>query len=329
MDRKKAQSLIGKFVKVNDGVAGNYIATLKEVNAEPRKPWRGIVQINAVLDLPAFNHTTNQLQVLPYQDKQIVELEGSKLSADLEQVEPEPYEKSLLNSVQMVMTELDAELLVIEEKQKSLFSYLEEFGIQLDTVKFHQIEDNKEPDFIVYTFHHDGDQFILVDEQDERLDLEDCPFKISWKNKDQMVTGEYESNGSFLSDNGARYTPKEGAVFIIAKEQFDPYVILLNELEPTALLTLEKNLAYHQLTHEDLVECHNSLLTQLLDADSKETFNGVNFLTYSGSEGLVMVQHHYDRELHRYKNDKVYDRFEFTTEYGKRSIVTYTNEFSI
>ncbi|MFC0559953.1 DUF2777 family protein [Halalkalibacter alkalisediminis] len=325
MDRKKAQSLIGKFIKVDDGVAGCYIAILKEINAEPRKPWKGVVQIKAVLMLPAINESNNQDRLLPYKEDQIIEFDGAKLSADCKQETPESYENSLVKSAQVFMNNLQAEQLLLEEKEKTVLSYFEDIGIDLHAI---QSEDDENGEFIIYTFHHDGDRYILIDDQDERLDLQDCPFKISWKHKDQVITGIYESNGTFLSDNGVRYTPKEGAVFIIAKEQFDPYVILLNELEPTALASLEKNLAHHQLQHDDLVECHNSLLTQLLDGDGQKSFKGVNFLTYNGADGIVHVQHHYERELHRYKNDKVYDRFEFTTEQGKRSIVTYTNEYS-
>ncbi|WP_227936256.1 DUF2777 family protein [Alkalihalobacillus deserti] len=328
MDRKKAQTLIGKFIKVDDGIAGSYTAILKEIHTEPRKPWRGVVEIKAVLKLPVFKHNNNQVPRLPYQEDQILEFDGAKLSADLEQAIPEPYEKSLVKSAKIFMKDLQAEQGLIEEKEKMFLTYLGDLGLDLNLIDDQQIEDEK-TDFIEYTFHHDGDRYILVDEQDERLDLQDCPFKISWKNKDQIVTGVYETNGSFLSDNGVRYTPKEGAVFIIAKEQFDPYVILLNELEPAALSSLEKNLAHHHLKHEDLVECHNSLLSQLLDAVGQKTFTGVNFLTYSGTKGLFLVQHHYERELHKYKNDKVYDRFEFTSEQGTRSIVTYTNEYSI
>ena len=327
MDRKKAQSFIDKFIKVDDGASGSYIAILKEIIAEPRKPWRGIVQIKAVLIFPAINNSKIQNHLLPYQEDQMIEFDGAKLS-EYKQSTPVPYENSLVTSAQVFMNNLQAEQLLLEKKEKTILSYFEDKGIEFDATNISNSEDDENGEFIIYTFHHDGDRYILIDDQDERLDLQDCPFKISWKHKDQVITGIYESNGTFLSDNGVRYSPKEGAVFIIAKEQFDPYVILLNELEPTALASLEKNLAYHQLQHDDLVDCHNSLLTQLLDGDGQKSFKGVNFLSYNGEHGVVYVQHHYERELRRYKNDKVYDRFEFTTEQGKRSIVTYTNEYS-
>jgi hypothetical protein len=85
----------------------------------------------------------------------------------------------------------------------------------------------------------------------------------------------------------------------------------------------------YQITHDDLVECHNSLLAQLLQSDGKKSFQGVNFLTYRGPLGTIIVQHHYERMLQDYNNDRIYDRFEITTEQGKRSISTYTNAYSL
>jgi hypothetical protein len=320
MDRKKAQSLIGKRIKLDNGDAGSYIAMLKDIIAEPRKPWRGVVEILALIELPAFEKTTNQLQQPQYKKNQVIECDGGKLSPLPEQQNIPDYNNSIIQAAEKRLETLQIELHSYQEKEEALHSYLKDLGVDL--------QDNR-TNSIVYTFHHDGDRYILVDEKDERLDLEDCPFKISWKIKDQNFTGSYETNGSFLSDSGTRYTPKEGSVFTISKEQFDPYVILRNELEPAALTSLEKNLNFHNLNHENLIDCHNTLLTQLLKSDGQKTFKGVNFLTYKRSEEMVLVQHHYERELHHFQNDKVYDRFEFTTDQGKRSIVTYTNEYSM
>ncbi|WP_332693156.1 DUF2777 family protein [Halalkalibacter lacteus] len=327
MDRKQAQSLINKIVKVKEGVEGSYLGILKKIIAEPRKPWRGIVQILAVDKLPFFDETLDQPQLKPlkYQDREMIECEGVKLSAVSKTETPSSFELTLLDAVEQRYNELTLSIQTIQNKQDVLRQFLSERSLN----DHFQSNVKKEVSVITYTFHHDGNHFILIDENENRLNLEDCPFSISWENQHEWITGKYEGNGIFVSENGIRYAPKEGAVFVIEDEQFKPYVILRNELEPAALSSLEKSLERYQITHDDLVECHNSLLAQLLEASEKKSFQGVNFLTYRGPQGIILVQHHYERTLQNYNNDRIYDRFEFTTEQGKRSISTYTNAYSL
>ncbi|ARK30373.1 DUF2777 family protein [Halalkalibacter krulwichiae] len=328
MDRNKAQKHIGKMVKINDGDAGVYAGILKEIRTEARKPWKGVVQILVVLDLPTFNPLTNQLPDLKYKHMQVIECTGVKLSPYPEEGISPTFEQSIVLAAQTRSKSLQQDVETYDAKQQAIMSFLRQQGIDVSKADL-ELYDNQIDDVINYTFHHDGDCYILIDENEERLDLKDCPFTFTWTYKDQSVRGKYEENGTFISESGERYNPKEGSTFSISKEQFDPYMILQNELEPTALLSLEKNLAHYQLTHKDLLECHNSLLTQLLSTDKKTSFKGVNFLTYKGNDELVIVQHHYERELRNYKSDRVYDRFEFTSDKGKRSIVTYSNEYSL
>ncbi|MFC0470222.1 DUF2777 family protein [Halalkalibacter kiskunsagensis] len=325
MDRKQAQSLINKVVKVKEGIYGSYFAVLKKIIAEPRKPWRGIVQILSVDKLPVFDDKKTQLLPIKYHDGQLVECEGVKLSEVSEIYTPSSFEMSLLEAVQDRYKELTVNIQTIQNKQAVLRQFLSERGLNMQF----NTQTKNERSAITYTFHHDGDQFILIDENENRLNLDDCPFSISWENQHEWITGKYEGNGNFVSENGIRYVPKEGAVFVIEDEQFDPYVILRNELEPAALSSLEKSLERYKITHNDLVKCHNSLLLQLLGSNEKKSFHGVNFLTYKGPDGIVLVQHHYERTLQNYNNDKIYDRFEFTTDQGKRSISTYTNAYSL
>ena len=47
-----------------------------------------------------------------------------------------------------------------------------------------------------------------------------------------------------------------------------------------------------------------------------------------GCEKTVVVQHHYERQLVENGMDKIFDRFELTSNLGKRTIITYNNEFS-
>ncbi|MCL7745977.1 DUF2777 family protein [Halalkalibacter alkaliphilus] len=326
MDRKQAQSNIGNVVRIDEGDLGTYYGILEEVIAEPRKPWRGIVVIQGVFDLPNLVDKENHSEIprLLYKQGETREFEGIKLSVVSDDDLPDTFEMSVNKAVRTRHFEWQREIESLKTKQDMLLHYFSTSNVNLDN-----FQSNKHSDVITYTFHHDGDRFILIDENEERLDLEDCPFTMKWEAQNEKMIGTYERNGIFVSEHGYRYSPKEGDLFMIDREQFDPYVILRNELEPAALSSLEKNLEHFQLTHEDLVDCHNSLLTQLLNTKDQRTFRGANFLLYKSPEGMILVQHHYERTLHHYKNDRIYDRFEFTTDQGKRAIATYTNEYSI
>lgn len=158
--------------------------------------------------------------------------------------------------------------------------------------------------------------------------MDDCPFELEWYSQGQIVQGHYEGNGIFRSQGGQAHSPEEGDSFYINKNQFDPYFILRNELEPAALYSFEKALELYNLAHHDLSTCHNSLLLQLLNSQGKTEFKGVNLLTYKSEHGLIIVQHHYQRKLIKRGTDEIFDRFEFTTDQGKRSVFTYRNEMS-
>ncbi|KHF40277.1 DUF2777 family protein [Halalkalibacter okhensis] len=327
MDRKQAQSNIGNMVKINEGASGTYYGTLQKVIAEPKKPWRGIVVVQGVLELPTTKDKNHPLEIEPllYKKGESSEFEGGKLTVIFEKDLPNTYDLSVELAVKNRHNEWQEEINTLKTKQDMLLHYFSTSILNSNNLLLHN---QKTSEVITYTFHHDGDRFILIDENEERLDLEDCPFTIKWEAQNEKMIGTYERNGVFVSEHGYRYRPKEGDLFMIDREQFDPYVILRNELEPAALSSFEKNLAHFQLTHDDLVDCHNSLLTQLLNTQNQKTFRGANFLQYKGTKGMILVQHHYERTLNDDKNDRIYDRFEFTTDQGKRAIATYTNEYS-
>ncbi len=334
MDRKQAQAIVGKIVIIDEGQEGRYAGVLQEVIAPPRKTWRGKVQIQAVDVLPSFRETESKLELQPlkYTANEVIECIGSKLLFVEEQMSLS-FQESLKDATKRRWNELQEQLDKSLSEQHALTSFLAEQGLEFNEEDHHILDHSqdielKNDHFISYTFHKKNEHFLLVDEQNEALELEDCPFEFQWTHNERSFVGYYEKDGTFVSEDGVRYSPSEGDTFTIDKKQFDPYFILRNELEPAALESLEKSLQSHELTHVNIVDCHNALLGQLLNADGKEEFHGVNFLTYRGKQGLVMVQHHFDRKLHDESNDEIYDRFEFTTEQGKRSIVTYTNEFS-
>ncbi|GAE25007.1 hypothetical protein JCM9140_976 [Halalkalibacter wakoensis JCM 9140] len=324
MDRKQAQKIIGTFVAIDAQVNGSFYGTLEKIIAEPKKTWKGLVRIKGVLSLPKFQKEVDGmlLEHLLFKDNELVEVEGSKLKECEKHKMSKSFKESVIKAVETRNKEWEKDINLLKQKQTKLAGAISSFYSEDFSPKV------AEKNVITYTFHHDGNDYILIDEAEERLELRDCPFTLNWEIKNKKMSGLYEDNGVFVSNDGYRYVPKEGAVFTIDRNQFDPYTILQNELEPAALQSLEKMLAHFGLTHEDLIECHNSLLTQLLETTGKKSFKGVNFLLYKGQAETIVVQHHYDRTLSNVATDLIYDRFEFTTEKGKRAISTYTNEYS-
>ncbi|WP_157800992.1 DUF2777 family protein [Bacillus solitudinis] len=326
MDRKQAQNVIGQLILLDEGSEGRYIGELLEVVTEPRKPWRGKVKIKALQSFPDSLREEDRVVIRDplYLENQLVECSGSKLTP-YESEECPSYSASLLVSVDRRTQQLHDQTKKGNDEIKALHSFLYKKGLGEETPI---VENESDTNYIEYTFHRKKGRYYLVDKHGEQLDLKECPFEFIWEIGLEKQTGYYIGDGSFETENGQRFSPNENDVLFIDKKQFDPYFILRNELEPTALESLEKSLTTHQLTHDDLTHCHNSLLSQLLYSEGRSSFKGVNFLTFKGKQGMVMVQHHYDRTLVEEANDEIYDRFEFTTEFGKRSIVTYTNEFS-
>ncbi|MET3504379.1 DUF2777 family protein [Halalkalibacter oceani] len=330
MDRKQAQNHIGKAVIIDEGQGGSYLGMLEGVIAPPRKTWRGTVQIQAVVELPSFLPEKDEITLLPlkYKDRDVVECIGSKLSLAPEEISTS-FQQSMENAAIRRLQELMEQKESLAHKQKALEQFVDAHDLSLPEEAQMEETEDEEDEAIAYTFHYENGKYLLLDERKEALALEECPFELQWVNENnETCTGHYEENGTFMSNDGVRFSPKEGTVFTIDKKQFDPYVIFQKELEPGALQSLEKSLQSFGVSHDHLVDCHNALLTQFLLSEGRTSFQGVNFLTYRGSQGIIMVQHHFDRKLHNQKNDEIYDRFEFTTEQGKRSIVTYTNEFS-
>ena len=96
----------------------------------------------------------------------------------------------------------------------------------------------------------------------------------------------------------------------------NPYPLFIDELEQPALDSLEAGLSHYKMTHKDCVSCYYTLKAQK---------TGVNFITYRKKEKILLLQHHYQRTE---TTPFSFDRFEFTDQYGKRMIYTFTTQFS-
>ncbi|WP_078553343.1 DUF2777 family protein [Alkalihalobacterium alkalicellulosilyticum] len=248
MDRKEAQSLIGKQIIVQEHQSGVYYAELVDVIVQPRKPWRGLVKIVGVKQLPAQTSSLEFKLTPPvYQDGDVIEIHSGKIEK-LTKTPCQSYQDSLVKAI---------------EKE-----------------------------------------------------IENCN-----KKQPSNVTGIDELK-SYL--NSVQSEPLKEAV--VKTSNNHPYSLLLQELEKPALDTLEKALGTFELTHDNIVYCHNSFTNHPLQESL--AIVGVNFITYQTKEQVVSVQHHYERKVVNAHQDVIYDRFEFTTESGKRSIIMYTNEFS-
>ncbi|GAF67063.1 hypothetical protein BTS2_3971 [Bacillus sp. TS-2] len=325
MDRKKAQQLIGKTVLYTDQYEGTYLAHLKDIMTEPRKPFRALIEICCVVELPLIQQNKEGNDYLPLlNDAEEVNSPGQSLHEINDPPETISFDHSLLLALEsrLEKVSLDTDIteqVVIKEK----IAQIHQKNFQASTLF-------SEVNYYQYTYSKNKERYVLKDDLGRKIDLDDCPFELEWVVNNQKFKGYYIGDGQFESTDPIKaYTPTNGAHFYIHKQQFDPYTILKQELEPQALSSFEKSLKTYELSHLDLIECHNTLLRQLLEHDHKNEFSGVNFLTYKNKNGIIMVLHHYERILSRNNEDKIYDRFEFTTENGKRSIFTYTNEYSL
>ncbi|WP_017727961.1 DUF2777 family protein [Halalkalibacterium ligniniphilum] len=327
MDRKKAQTLIGTAVTVHEGNLGSYFGELLEVHAEPRKTWVGTVKILGIATFPTLSLDDEKTSLPLYKEGEIIQCSGSKIKpSEAENVEDIEYKRSLLQTAQLKLAELNQTIEHSHRHIESIVHYLKSVGASPDELK----GTLDQSDYIYYTCMFEQKRPILVDEQGEELDLEGCPFEFEWKTKQGWVPVHYQGEGVFVSKDGTPYRIKENKKIRLKKIQLDPYYILRNELEKPALQSLEKSLAGLGISHDHMVHCHNSLLIKLLQSngDAQQSFSGVNFIAYLSTQGMILVQHHYERKLVENGTDEIYDRFEFTSDSGKRSIITYTNEFS-
>lgn len=329
MDRIQAQTNIGKNVIINEGKDGKYVGILQEIISEPRKTWRAIVSIVSVYELPEFISDNQQVKIKPlkYNENEVIECIGTKIDSIEEEIF-DSFNGSLITASQKKWTDIKDMLSMATEQQEALQTFLYDYGFDL-RFEDPSDENNEENPLISFVFQKKGKRYLLFDENNKhmQLDLENCPFEFQWYDVEHQI-GFYEGNGTFISSEGNEYRPKNGDILTLNKDQFEPYQILQNELEQGSFESLEKSLQSFGLSHENIEFCHNALLQQLLQATAERSFKGVNFLTYRGDRGVVTVQHHFERTINENADDEIYDRFEFTTDQGERSIVTYTNAFS-
>jgi hypothetical protein len=338
MDRFEASAEIGTKLMIDEKSNGKYIGELLEVITIPKKPWRGRIKIIAVLEFPEQNWQASSLENLRtplYTKDEIIEITGSKIKHLLTKDLPNSYEKSIMTSLKLLIRSNDS---IFKNNDKAFLELEKLFQLHFPTIKkdlaakanadqLNAIKDKNE-EYIEYSVKSVNGSPILFSKKESHLPLHDCPFELELLLGNTWIIGHYTDNWNFHDRNGRNHILQENQTIRLAKRFLEPYQLLLNELEKPALQSLEKSLKQFKLTHKDLISCHNYLLSQLLTSKNNRKFKGVNFMVYQTKQINVVVQHHYEREIHEEGVDHVYDRFEYTSNTGKRVIVTYTNEYT-
>ncbi len=321
MNRKEANNYIGKHIRVVDPLLGSYLGELKDIVAEPKKPWRGKVTITAIEQYPVQNITDEkELTRPPFTSGQTYEIAGSKIEPAGDIDIQTSYHESLVHAL---LNEINH----FQEEKNKIARVLHNLQLELQQVdSTYEIDSTDDIDYQYYTVFKDEDLSYIIDENNNQVPLHDCPFDFQIRVKGRWITVHYTEDLYFEDNNQKRHLVKEGTQIRLNKDQFDPYHIFINELEKPALDSLNNGLQKFRMTHDHCVNCHNTLLNQYLSAEEEKNFKGVNFISYQKGGETLLVQHHYEREINEDGEDSTYDRFEFTNDKGKRLLMTYTTE---
>ncbi|CAM3722881.1 DUF2777 family protein [Alkalicoccus chagannorensis] len=319
MNREQAFKWTGGLVTVDEGTQGIYIGVLDDVEAEPKKPWQGVVTIKGILQIPSLNEDMNGLQSLKYEKEESVRFPGRALArfdGEFTASYRESYAEALKYRWDIETENLEQSEYVRTIIQQELRQWQMEHVLQEESFAYYHVIQGEHGLAI-----HDQ-------EQDDALSLDGCPFEFQIKSKGRWTPAYFKADSTFETKEGRSIRVSEGQEIRLNKDQFDPYKMLRNELEKPALQALERGLSRLQYSHEYHVHCHNSLLMQLLSSYDNGSFAGVNFITYGHGSSQLLVQHHYERTIHDDKEDETFDRFEFTTDQGERLITTYATTLS-
>lgn len=323
MNRKEANNYIGKQIRVVDPLLGNYLGELVDIIAEPRKPWRGYVKIKKIEQDPTQNKLdqNQNFTTLPFANGKTYEIAGSK-------IEPVTAEKELpLDLNEPIITSLLKKIDDSQTQKENILLLLTKLKTELKKIDpTYTFDDTIDSDFQYYTVSNEKDFFYLVDDSNNQIPLQDCPFDFQINVKGQWIVVQYDAELNFIDKSQQRYQVKEQTKIRLNKDQFDPYQLFINELEKPALDSLNSGLKKYQMSHKDCVNCHNALLNQYLSSEESKQFKGVNFIAYQKAGVTLLVQHHYEREISDNGDDVTYDRFEYTNDKGKRILMTYTTE---
>lgn len=319
MNRQQGKKHIGKHVKIKTPRNGQYVGVLEKVNASPNTPWKGLVKIVGILEFPLSQIKNDELKPDVYEYKHLEEFDGKFLDTLAEPFQL-TYEASLAQALKDSWNLVQDESEIAERALSKIQQELRKLKAE------HLIFEDA---YVYYHIVKKGRSLFIYDEQKkESLSLEGCPFEFEIKSNSKWKTAFYVKGLLFETTDNEEVELAHGSIVRLNKSQFDPYRILINELEDPSLQALEKGLEKLGIGHEHSVYCHNSLLIQLLSSFKKQSLEGVNFLSYANNETQYVVQHHYERKVKDDFPDSTFDRFEFTSDKGERILTTYATQFS-
>ncbi|MFA9556205.1 DUF2777 family protein [Evansella sp. AB-rgal1] len=320
MDRKKAKQFIGQEVLIDEGDHGQYIGILEKMITEPNKPWRALTRITGIYEYPDFDFDKLELVEPFLKEDQHHECSGQRIA-----LLPHPFTTNYNDSVKHALKEKWDEVQQINQDSEIILSL-----IQQELRRLHAEHLVFEDSYEYYQLVKKGRKVHILDEDKrETMSIEGCPFEFEINVDGEWVQATYVSGLTFvINKNNRQKDLTHGSTIRLNKTQFDPYRILINELENASLHALEKGLQKLGIGHEHSVYCHNSLLMQLLNSFDQEQFHGVNFISYANSNNQFVVQHHYERTAKHNGKPVTFDRFEFTSDAGERVLTTYATQLS-
>ncbi|RSL33756.1 DUF2777 family protein [Salibacterium salarium] len=323
MKRLEATKNIGNTVLVNIGSEGIYYGTLEEVFTPPKKIWSGQVFILGVAEAPDIEKADTIKQK---KDSSIV-VTGSKITLP-DKTWNMDFNTSVIAAIQTLIDDFDEKIndyTQLISKWKEIGSYYGETYESDVTTPEHG---HKDQYVYYYIDKKDGHPFLYEPTYGDELELEGCPFEFEIHKSGKWINVSHDHGFTFKDEKGKSYSLHQNETIRVHQEQFQPFTILLNELEHPARKSILEDIEVLGFTRDDLLHCHNRLLYELLQSEGSSSFKGVNFLTFQKSGRTLIVQHHYERILKAESQDYVYDRFEYTTDNGERRISTYTSAYS-
>ncbi|MFB4163357.1 DUF2777 family protein [Alteribacillus sp. JSM 102045] len=327
MNRNEATKYKGSTVLVDKGIEGVFYGRLEEVFTPPKKTWSGKVFILGLAKAPELEAA----DTIDEKKNVYVTVPGSKIHLpDME------WNLSFNESVVQAIQSTINELFHTSNQQLQAAEKWQEIGLIYGDISFpsppiNKKENQKDDDPYVYyqIQEKDGSLYLTESVNGDKLDLDGCPFELEiQKAGSTWIPVTYKQYYTFQDNKGKEHRAKKDNWVRIHKEQFQPFTILLNELEHPARKSLLNRIRSFGFNQNNLVDCHNRLLYELLQSEGTSSFKGVNFLTFRKPGKTLLIQHHYERTLHTDSPDYVFDRFECTTDNGERSISTYTNAYS-
>lgn len=326
MNRTEALKHVGNIVLIDKGKEGKYYGQLEEVFTPPKKTWSGKVLVLGVASPPEFE----KMHVLKDLKETAITVPGSKIE-ETDQSWQSTYDESAAAVIQKIVRMLHEQA----TEQRTLAEQWKEFGAHFGQITLPKSEEEKaakdsaEEPYVYYRLRHKKG-YVYLEEEINRdiLELEGCPFEFDIQHQGKWVPATHVHAFTFQDNKKKQHQLRELDWVRIHKSQFEPFAILLNELEHPARDSFLRDLKAFGFTKDHITDCHNRLLYELLHAEGTTHFKGVNFITFKKPGKTLFVQHHYERVLHKDQPDYVYDRFECTTDKGKRSIATYTNAYT-